>query len=125
MSPDERIHRTRRLVPPRIRSGNQQHIQRLLPAVFRRRSADLIRDGGVNTQCGIRSAVLKRIGAALVDVDDLDRDGAGFERRGEEGDGGEEGVGDHAEDVNGGKVEQLDGVDEEDTDAGCGFRSHL
>lgn len=90
MSPDERIHGTRRLVPPRIRSGNQQHIQRLLPALFRRRSADLIRDGGVDTQCGIRSAVLKRVGATLVDVDDLDRDGAGFERRGEEGDGGEE-----------------------------------
>lgn len=33
-------------------------------------------------------------------------------------------MGDHAEDVNGGKVEELDGVDEEDTDAGCGFRSH-
>ncbi len=63
-------------------------------------------------------------GAGLVDVEDVDGDGAGFERGGEGG-GGEVGFGEHGEDVDGGEVDELDGgVDEEDADAGCGGGGH-
>ena len=56
-------------------------------------------------------------GAVRVDVEDPHGDGAGFERGGEER-GGEVGFGEHAEEVDGGEVEKLGRVDEEDSDAG-------
>lgn len=63
------------------------------------------------------------IGASFTDVEDFHGDGPGFEgaRQLQVGDVG---LGEHAEEVDGGKVEELDGVDEEDTDAGGGFGRH-
>lgn len=60
----------------------------------------------------------------VADIDDLHGDGASFEGRGHDGVGEVEGV-EHGEDVDGGEVEELDGVDEEDADAGWGFWSHF
>lgn len=67
---------------------------------------------------------MERIGPSLVDVEDFHRNGAGFERRGEGLEGGDVGFGEHAEDVDRGKVEDLDQVDEQNADADCGFGSH-
>ena len=67
---------------------------------------------------------MKGVGAILVDVEDVHGNGAGFDRGGEGGDG-EVGLGEHAEEVDGGDVEQLDRVDEEDSDAGCGLGGHV
>ena len=67
---------------------------------------------------------MKPVRAILVDVEDFHGDGTGFER-GWERKGGEVRLGEHAEEVDGGEVEELDRVDEEDPDAGCGFRSHV
>ena len=60
----------------------------------------------------------------VADVDDVHGDSAGFEGRGHVGVREVGGV-EHSEDVDGGEVEELDGVDEEDADAGWRFRSHL
>ena len=123
MSPDKAIDRISRFIRPGVRTGNHQDIQRLLPT-FLRRSANVIGDSGVDAHCRVRGASVKPAGAILVDVEDFHGDGTGFER-GREERGGEVGWGEHAEEVDGGEVEELDRVDEEDSDAGCGFRRHV
>ncbi len=120
---DKAVQRIGRLISKGIRSGNQENIQCLLSA-FLRRSADLVRDGGINAQSYLCSTVLEFIGPSLADVEDFHGNGAGFERCGEHDEVGEEFFGERAEDVDRGQVEELDFINEENTDAGCGFGRH-
>ena len=108
---DKAVQRIGRLIPKRIRSGNQKNIQRLLSA-FLRRSADLVRYRGIDAQSYLCSTALEFIGPSLADVEDLHGNGAGFERRREHDEVGEEILGERAEDVDRGQVEELDFINE-------------
>ena len=123
MALDETIDLVGRLVRKRIRAGNQQDVEGLLPT-FLGRGADVIRDGGVNAHCGFCGTLLESTGAGFINVDHFHRDGAGFDRRGKEGKVLDVFIRQHTEDVNGGKIEKLDSVDEKNSDAD-GFGSHF
>ena len=82
---DKAVQRIGRLVRPRVRSWNQENIQRLLVTFLRRRSADIVRDGDIDAQAYFCSAFVERVWAGLVDVEDLYGDRAGLERGGELG----------------------------------------
>ena len=120
---DEAVHCIGRLIKKGIRPGNQENIQCLLSTFFGR-SESLVRDGGVNAQAYVGGTSVDFVGALLVDVDDLHGYGTCFDEIWQEGKGGDIGLRQHVEEINGGEIEELRGVDEEDTDASCSLGSH-
>ena len=120
---DEAVHRIGRLIKKRIRPGNQQDIQCLLSTLLGR-GAGLVRDGGMNAHAYVRGTFVDLIGAGLVDVDDFHRYGFCLDGVRQEGKDGDVGFRKYVEEINGGEIEELNGVNEEDADASCSFGSH-
>ena len=78
----------------------------------------------MNSNSYIRGTFVDLVGALLVDVEDFHGYGIGLEELWQEGKGGDVGWRQHIEEIDGGEIEKLRGVDEEDTDTSCSLGSH-
>ena len=78
----------------------------------------------MNAHPYVRGTLVDFIGASLVDVEDLHGYGTCLDEIWQEGKGGDVGLRQHVEEINGGEIEELRGVNEEDTDTSCGLGSH-
>ena len=78
----------------------------------------------MNAHAYVGGTFVDLIGASLVDVDDLHRYGICLDGVWHEGKDGDVGFRKYVEEINGGEIEELNGVNEEDTDASYSLGSH-